>query len=64
MQQAIADRVATHVLPETEVATEPATRIASANEAMILARYYEQQVRDQQIVDEDKLLEAIRNNFV
>lgn len=60
IQQAIADRVVSKVLPDAEIATEPATRIASANETMILARYYEQRVRDQPVVDQDKLLEAIR----
>lgn len=39
---------------------EPATRDATANELMLLARHYEQQVRGRQDVDVETLLEAIR----
>ncbi len=61
VQQAIAEQIVKHVLPEAQdfVAT-PATRIASANELMLLARYHEQKVRDSQEGDEDALLNAIR----
>jgi TolB-like protein/Tfp pilus assembly protein PilF len=61
VQQAIADAVVGELLPETDVVVaEPATRDATANELMLLARHYEQQVRERQDVDEDTLLEAIR----
>jgi TolB-like protein/Tfp pilus assembly protein PilF len=60
VQQAIAEEIVQRVLPEAEqVATSPATRDADANELMLLAHYYEQQVRARPIVDEEKLLEAI-----
>lgn len=61
VQQAIADQVVLQILPDAkgEVAT-PATRIASANELLLLARYHEQTVRDRPDVDEQTLLEAIR----
>lgn len=60
VQQAIADRVVAHVLPEDRAVSEPATRVASANQLMLLARQYVQQVRAQPEVDREKLLEAIR----
>jgi len=61
VQQAIAEQVVGFVLPdaETELAG-PATRNVNANELMLLARHYEQVVRDRQEVDVDTLLEAIR----
>jgi tetratricopeptide (TPR) repeat protein len=61
VQQAIAERVVQQVLPEaaTEIA-EPATRDSTANELMLLARHYEQRVRDSQVVDVDTLREAVR----
>jgi len=61
VQQTIADEIVKHMLPETEaVLATTATRSASANELMLLARYYEQSVRDQADVDVETLLEAIR----
>jgi len=61
VQQAIAEAVVAHVLPELEEPiAEPATRDPTANELMLLARHYEQQVRERQEVDEDALVEAIR----
>jgi TolB-like protein len=61
VQQAIAQQIVRHVLPEAQqfVAT-PATRNASANELMLLARYHEQKVRASPEGDEDALLNAIR----
>jgi len=61
VQQAIAEQIVQHVLPEAQqVVTTPATRNASANELMLLARYHEQKVRALPEVDVDTLLEAIR----
>jgi len=61
VQQSIAEAVVEHVMPDSEnLVAEPATRNATANELMLLARYYEQQVRERQDVDEGTLLEAIR----
>ena len=61
VQQIIAEEIVKHILPETvEVLAKTATRIASANELMLQARYYEQSVRDQADVDVKTLLEAIR----
>ena len=60
VQQTIAEEIVRRVLPEAEnVVSEPATRDADANELMLLAHYYEQQVRSRQEVDVDKLLEAV-----
>jgi tetratricopeptide (TPR) repeat protein len=61
VQQAIARQIVQYVLPETQqVVATPATRIASANELMLLARYHEQKVRASPEVDVDTLLNAIR----
>jgi len=61
VQQEIADAVVRFLLPESEITTgEPATRDPTANELLLLARYYEEQVRGQQDVDENVLLEAVR----
>ncbi len=61
VQQAIAEEVIRRLLPGTEVAqSQPATRNATANELLLLARYYEQQVRAREEVDRQTLLEAIR----
>jgi TolB-like protein/tetratricopeptide (TPR) repeat protein len=61
VQQAIAEEVTRRLLPDVEVVvTPPVTRSASANELLLLARYYEQQVRAREEVDRDTLLEAIR----
>jgi TolB-like protein/tetratricopeptide (TPR) repeat protein len=61
LQQEIVKRVIQQVLPGIPVPVfTPTTRSATANELMLLARYYEQQVRDRPEVDMEKLLEAIR----
>lgn len=61
VQQAIADAVTLSLLPEIPtLASQPVTRDATANELLLLARYYEQQVRAREEVDRDTLLEAIR----
>jgi TolB-like protein/Tfp pilus assembly protein PilF len=61
VQQTIAEQVVLNVLPDSVLeASEPATRDVNANELMLLARYYDQQVRDRQEVDADTLREAVR----
>jgi tetratricopeptide (TPR) repeat protein len=61
VQQAIAELVVRTVLPGTEVEiAEPATRDINANELMLLARHYEQQVFDRQEVDLDTQREVVR----
>ena len=61
VQQDIAEEIVQRVLPEARnVVTAPATRDADANELMLLARYYERQVRERQVRDDETLLEAIR----
>ncbi len=61
VQQAIAEQIVRHVLPDAQQAVAtPATRNASANELMLLARYHEQKVRALPEVDVETLLEAIR----
>ena len=60
VQQTIAEEIVRRVLPEAKgVVTEPATRNATANEALLLGRYYEQQVRDRQVRDDQTLQKAI-----
>jgi TolB-like protein/tetratricopeptide (TPR) repeat protein len=59
-QQAIADRIIAMVLPDqTGIVAKPATRTASANELMLLARYNEKIVRARPEVDTETLLYAI-----
>ena len=61
VQQAIAEQVVRYIMPDLEpIVAEPATRDATANELMLLARHYEQKVRDRQETDEKSLLEAVR----
>ena len=61
VQQTIAEQIVQRVLPDSEeIVATTATRNASANELMLLARHYEQEVREQPEVDMDTLLEAIR----
>lgn len=61
VQQAIAEAVVAKVLPESEITVaEPATRNPTANELMLLARHYEQQVKERQDFDQETLLEAVR----
>jgi len=60
VQQAIAEQVVLHILPDSQSAVAtPATRDVKANELLLLARHYEQQVHDRQEVDVETLLEAI-----
>ena len=61
VQQTIAEEIIRRVLPDaTEVVATPTTKNADANELMLLAQYYERQVRSRPEVDVPKLLEAIR----
>jgi TolB-like protein/tetratricopeptide (TPR) repeat protein len=61
VQQAIVEKVAALVLPDTEIQMAgPATLDATANELMLLARHYDQKVRDRQEVDTETLVEAVR----
>jgi TolB-like protein/tetratricopeptide (TPR) repeat protein len=61
LHQAIAVPIVQFVLPDAETfGTQPVTRNVSANELMVLARHYEQIVRDKQEVDTATLNEAIR----
>jgi TolB-like protein/tetratricopeptide (TPR) repeat protein len=61
VQQEIAEAIVSELLPgSTHVVTEPATRNASANEKMLLARHYEQQVRERQDVDPQLLQRAVQ----
>ena len=61
VQQAIAEEVVHHVLPDVEVEiAEPATRDPTANEYMLRARHLEQQVRERLDVDRAALLESVR----
>lgn len=60
VQQTIAEEIVRRVLPETtEVVSSPATRDADANELMLLAHHYENQVRSRLVTDTATLLEAI-----
>jgi TolB-like protein/Tfp pilus assembly protein PilF len=60
VQQAIAEEIVGRVLPDSDpVVSEPATRDADANELMLLAHHYEQQVRDRQEVNMGTLLKAV-----
>ena len=61
VQQVIVEKVAELVLPDTQIQmAQPATLDATANELMLLARHYDQQVRERQAVDTGTLLEAVR----
>jgi tetratricopeptide (TPR) repeat protein len=61
MQVAITGPIVRLLLPDAgQAVAEPVTRNVSANELMLLARHYEQIVRDKQEVDTDVLSEAIR----
>jgi TolB-like protein/Flp pilus assembly protein TadD len=60
VQQTIAEEIVSYVLPEADsVATAPATLDANANELMLLAQHYENEVRDRSIRDDATLLKAI-----
>lgn len=61
VQQVIAEEIVRRILPESlEAIAQPSTGNSSANELMLLARYYEQQVRERPEVDFELLAEAIR----
>jgi TolB-like protein/Tfp pilus assembly protein PilF len=60
VQQDIAAAVVRTVLPgSSQPIAEPATRNATANELMLLGRYYEQQVREREDVDTETLQQAV-----
>lgn len=60
VQQAIAEAVVRRILPDSSPPlAEPVTRDATANELMLLARHYEQQVRERPDVDRDLLEKSI-----
>ncbi|NGX17516.1 tetratricopeptide repeat protein [Wenzhouxiangella sp. XN24] len=60
IQQEIVRAVAGLVLPDGSYElARPATRDASAHEMMLLARHYEQQVRNRETVDEGLLVQAV-----
>jgi len=61
VQQDIAAAVVHTVLPgSSQPIAGPATRNATANELMLLARHYEQQVREREDVDIETLQKAVR----
>jgi TolB-like protein/tetratricopeptide (TPR) repeat protein len=61
IQEDIAAAVVRNVLSgSSQPIAEPATRNATANELMLLARHYEQQVRERQDVDIETLQQAVR----
>jgi len=60
VQQAIAEEIVKRILPNArDVVSAPATRDADANELMLLAQHYENQVRDRLVTDTETLLKAI-----
>jgi TolB-like protein/tetratricopeptide (TPR) repeat protein len=60
LQQQLTENIVAQLMPGSNVALpEPPTRNATANESLLLGRYYEQQVRDSEEVDFQKLLTAI-----
>lgn len=63
VQETIAEEIVRRILPPAVAATvtlTPATRDADANELMLLANEYDQQVRSREVVDQEALQEAIR----
>ncbi|MDX1556718.1 MAG: tetratricopeptide repeat protein, partial [Xanthomonadales bacterium] len=61
VQEDIAKAIVGKLLPGLDPpAMQPATRDPTANELMVLARHYEQQVRGRHEVDVETLLESIR----
>lgn len=62
VQQDIARQIVTIVSPDAASAAlaAPATLDSSANDLMLLARHYENQVRDRQVRDDETLLKAVR----
>ena len=60
LQQDIAEAVVREVMPDSDhVVVEAATQDATANELMILARHYEQQVHEREDVDPELLQRAV-----
>ena len=60
LQQQLTENIVAQLLPESIAdLPEPPTRNATANESLLLGRYHEQQVRDSEEVDFQKLLTAI-----
>ncbi len=60
LQEEIMEGIVRELLPDSREALPASpTRIATANEALLLGRYYDQQVRDSQEVDIELLLKAI-----
>ena len=61
IQDEVARQIVGYVLPEADMEISgPVTRDPTANELMLLARHYEQKVRDRQERDDETLLEAVR----
>ncbi|MDJ0812804.1 MAG: hypothetical protein QNJ23_03690, partial [Woeseiaceae bacterium] len=61
VQQEIAQAVADQLLPDSDPEiTAPITQDATANEKLLLARHYEQQVRERENVDPELLERAIQ----
>jgi len=60
LQQDIAEAVVREIMPDSDqIVVKTATQDASANELMILARHYEQQVREREDVDPALLQRAV-----
>ena len=59
LQQDVFQQVVKHLLPDAKIATDTSTRNADAKEFMLLASYYEQQVRLREEVDTGLLDKAI-----
>jgi TolB-like protein/thioredoxin-like negative regulator of GroEL len=60
VQRIVAEEIVRQILPGSSVAiTQPSTESSSANELLLLARYYEQQVRERPEVDFELLMKAI-----
>ena len=60
VQQMFAEKIAEHFVSEEVLNLTIATRDSTANELMLLARYYEEQVKAQVEVDQNKQLEVVR----
>ncbi len=60
VQQTVAEEITAAVLPGTEIPVGvPTTRVPSANELMLLAGYYEREVREDEEVDEETIRRAV-----
>ncbi len=61
LQNEVVKAVISHLLPGAgDVEVTPATQDPTANEYMMLARFYETEVRERQEVNQEALMEAIR----